>query len=295
MIDKIEILQHGECRDFGSHSSEKSTRLLRIVAYRHELVTQLGKDCFNSLSEPSVCPRRRPPILLVQPIRHLKGNVRRLKEIQLHRRAEISLVPKDHAVVILPLHIFQVMQVMDVCCSHIKRMYHPAYSAQSVELISVIMHILRSTISPCGSTIDISFSHGTAVGTGILTDFHGLGVDTEYELSAIDGTGNGLADMLAKLLGQLATLIELATSNQVGNGVRTLLVQTIEQVILAINTESLGCDGQSHHFQVGKGGNNASARYISLLVYLISCTFLAYLKNVSELCNEVVHTYDDST
>jgi len=56
----------------------------------------------------------------------------------------------------------------------------------------------------------------------------------------------------------------------------------------------LGCDGQSHHFQVGKGGNNASARYISLLVYLISCKFLAYLKNVSELCNEVVHTYDDS-
>ena len=139
MIDKIEILQHGESRDFGCHPCEESTGLLRIVAYRHELVTQLGKDRFNSLSEAPVCPRRRSPVLLVQPIRHFKGNVRRPKEVQLHRHTEIS------------------------------------------------------------------------------------------------------------------------------------------------------------HFQVGKGGNNAPARHISLLVYLISCKFLAYLKNLSELCNEVVHTYDNST
>ena len=257
MIDKIEILQLGESRNLGRHSCEEATRLLRIVAYRQELVPQLGKDRFNSLSESLVCPRRRSPILLVQPIRHLKGNVRRLKEIQLHRRAEISLVPKDHAVVILPLHIFQIMQLMDVCRSHVIRMYHPAYSAQSVELISVIMHVLRSTVSPCGSTVDIRLSHGTTVGSGILTDFHRLGVDTEYGLSAIYGTSYGLADIFAKLAGLLATLIELTTGNQVGNGTRTLLVQTIEQIILAIHTESLGCDGQSDHFQVGKGGNNA--------------------------------------
>lgn len=295
MIDKIEILQHGESRDFGCHPCEESTGLLRIVAYRHELVTQLGKDRFNSLSEAPVCPRRRSPVLLVQPIRHFKGNVRRPKEVQLHRRAEISLVPKNHAVVILPLHIVQIMQVMDVCRSHVIRMYHPTYSAQGVELISVIVHVLRSAVSPCGSTVNVRLSHGTAVGTGILTDFHRLGVDTEDGLSAIYGTGNGLADILAKLASQLAALIVLTTGNQVGNCTRTFLIQTVEQIILAINTESLGCDGQSYHFQVGKGGNNAPARHISLLVYLISCKFLAYLKNLSELCNEVVHTYDNST
>ena len=41
MIEKIEILQHGECRDLGSHSCEETSRLLCIVSYHHELVIEL--------------------------------------------------------------------------------------------------------------------------------------------------------------------------------------------------------------------------------------------------------------
>lgn len=33
--------------------------------------------------------------------------------------------------------------------------------------------------------------------------------------------------------------------------------------------------------------------YGPLLVYLISCKLFAYLKNYSELCNEVVHDCDE--
>lgn len=71
MIDKAEILQHGESRDFGSHPCEEAPGLFRIVAYCHELVAKLEKDGFNSLSEPLVCPRWRSPVLLVQPIEQI--------------------------------------------------------------------------------------------------------------------------------------------------------------------------------------------------------------------------------
>ena len=43
MIDKIEILQHSECRHLGFHSGEETAWLLRIVAYHHEMVIQLRK------------------------------------------------------------------------------------------------------------------------------------------------------------------------------------------------------------------------------------------------------------
>lgn len=51
MIEKIEILQHGECRYLGSHPREDARRLLGIIAYHHEMVIQLRKDSLNSLSE----------------------------------------------------------------------------------------------------------------------------------------------------------------------------------------------------------------------------------------------------
>ena len=75
MIEKIEILQHCEGCNLGSHPCEEASRLLCIVAYHHEMVIQLRKDCFNSLSETLVGPCGRCPVLLVQPIRSIKGNV----------------------------------------------------------------------------------------------------------------------------------------------------------------------------------------------------------------------------
>ena len=49
MIDKIDVLQHCECGDLFCHSCKKSYWLLCIVAYHHESVIQLGKDCFDSI------------------------------------------------------------------------------------------------------------------------------------------------------------------------------------------------------------------------------------------------------
>ena len=141
----------------------------------------------------------------------------------------------------------------------------------------------------------IILSHLALVGSCVLADLDGFGVNTEYILASVNAARYCLTDALAKLACQLTALIELTTRNQIRDGSRALLVQAVEQIVLAIHAESLGSYGKSYDFQVGKGGNYASAGDISLLVYLISSKFLAYLKNVSELCNEVVHTYDDST
>lgn len=64
MIEKIEILRHREYGNFGGHPCEKTSRLLHIVAYHHELVVKLRKERLDSLSEMFVGPFRRIPVLL---------------------------------------------------------------------------------------------------------------------------------------------------------------------------------------------------------------------------------------
>ncbi len=125
MIEKIEILQHRESCDFGCHSSEKARWLLGIVAYHHQVVVQLGEDRLNSLSVPLVSPQRRPPVLLVQPVRNFKGDVCRGKQVLLYWSTQISFVAKYHTVMIFPLNILQVMEVMYVGCGHVIGMYAP--------------------------------------------------------------------------------------------------------------------------------------------------------------------------
>lgn len=73
MLEKIEIRQHGEGHDLCSHPSEESFWFLCIIAYHHEMVIQLRKNFLNSLSETFVDPSRQCAVLLVQPIRHIKG------------------------------------------------------------------------------------------------------------------------------------------------------------------------------------------------------------------------------
>ena len=92
MIEKIEILQHGEGRNLGSHPREEAGRLLGIITYHHEMVIQLRKDSLDPFPETFVCPGRLCPILLVQPIWHIKSNVDSLKQVQLHGCAQIPLV-----------------------------------------------------------------------------------------------------------------------------------------------------------------------------------------------------------
>ena len=86
MIEKIEILQHGEGCNHGSHPREEARGFLCIVAYHHEVVIQLRKDSLNSLSETLVGPRRWRPVFLVQPVRDIKGNVGSLKQDQLYMK-----------------------------------------------------------------------------------------------------------------------------------------------------------------------------------------------------------------
>ena len=46
---------------------------------------------------------------------------------------------------------------------------------------------------------------------------------------------------------------------------------------------------------VREGGDNPAARNISTLINEISCKLFVYLTYFTELCNEVVYGYDDST
>ena len=295
MIEKIDILQHGEDSHLGFHSGEEAAWLLGIVAYHHEVVIQLRKDGLDSLTEAFVSPCRWTPVLLVQPVWDIKCNVYGFKQVQLYGSTQVSLISKYHAVSVFPLHIFKILQVMHVGGSHVEGVYDSGDTAQGVELISIIVHVLRGAVAPGGCMLYVVLSHLTPVGTGILADLYRLGVNAEDGLATIYCLGYGLTDILAKHHGLLATLVVLPTCNQVGNGSRTFRVQPLEEVVLAVNTQCLCCDGKCHHLQIGEGGNDTTSRDISLLIYIISCKFLADLKNFSELCDEVAHIYDNST
>ena len=295
MIEKIDVLQHGEGSHLGFHSGEESVWLLGIVAYHHEVVIQLRKDGLDSLSEAFIGPCRWSPVLLVQPVWDIKCNVCGFKQIQLNGSTQVALISKYHAVAVFPLHIFKILQVMHVGCCHVEGVYDSCDATQSMELISIIVHVLRCTIAPRGRMLYVVLPHLTPVGMCILADLYRLGVNTEDSLSSIYRLGYGLTDILAKHHGFLATLVVLPTRNQVGNGSRAFRVQPLEEVVLAVNTQCLCCDGKCHHLQIGEGGNDTTSRDISLLIYLIFCKFLADFKNFSELCDEVAHIYDNST
>src|SRR3712207_1581620 len=181
MIDKIEILQHGESSDFGSHSGKKALWLLGIVAYHHQMVVQLGKNRLNSLPVPLVSPQRRPPVLLVQPVRDFKGDVCRGKQVLLHGSTQISLVPKDHTVMIFPLYVLQVVEVMHIGCGHVIGMYDTCCAAKCMELVAVVVHVLRGAIAPGWSMLYISLAHRTSFCTCVLAHLDRLGINAEYK------------------------------------------------------------------------------------------------------------------
>ena len=82
MIEKIEILQHGEGRYLVRHLREEARRFLGIVAYHHEMVIQLRKYCLNSLPKTFLGPGGRCQVLLVQPVRHIQGDVCSIKHAE---------------------------------------------------------------------------------------------------------------------------------------------------------------------------------------------------------------------
>ena len=295
MIEKVEILQHGECRYLGRHPREEARRLLGIIAYHHEMVIQLRKDSLNSLSEAFVGPCGRCPVLLVQPIWYIKDNVGSLKQVHLYGSTQVAFVPEDRTVVVLPLHILEILQVMHIGCSHVVGVYDSCDTTQSMKLIAIVVHVLRCTVAPGWCMLYIIPSHLTSAGTRVLAHLDRFGIDAEDILASVNSLSNGLTNAFSKRHRLLAPLVVLPTGNQVWNGSRTLGVQPVEEVVLAVETECLCCNGKSHHLQVGEGGDNTAASDISFLVYLIFCKFLANLKNFSELCDEVAHIYDHST
>ena len=295
MIEKIEILQHRESCDFGCHSCEEARWLLGIVAYHHQMVVQLREDRLNSLSVLLVSPQRRSPVLLIQPIWYFKGDVSRCEQVLLYRSTQIPLVAKYHTVMVFPLNVLQVVEVMYIGCSHVIGVYNSRCTAKGMEFVAVVMHVLRGTIAPGGSMVYISLAHRASFGACVLAHLDRLGVNAEHKLSAVNSLCNGLTDILAKLTSQLPALIELTAGYKIWNRVRILSAQTGKEIVLTVNTECFCRDGKCHNLQVGECWNDATARNITSLVYLISCKLLADLKNFSELCNEVVHSNDDST
>lgn len=143
MITEIDILQHGHRADLCSGVCKKPARLLGIVSDHHELVVELRENGFNPLAELPVGPAWLFPVLLVQPIGMLKPNVYAGEEVELHRSTEIAFVCKHRAIVVFPLCIIKIMNVMDVSYGHVIRMDDTIYSADAMELISVVDHILR--------------------------------------------------------------------------------------------------------------------------------------------------------
>ena len=155
MIEKIDILQHGEGSHLCFHSGKEAAWLLGIVAYHHEVVIQLRKDGLDSLSEAFVCPCRWSPVFLVQPVWDIKCNVCGFKQIQLYGSTQVALVSKYHAVAVLPLHIFKILQVMHVGSGHVEGVYDSSDATQSMELVAVIVHVLRGTVAPRGCVLYI--------------------------------------------------------------------------------------------------------------------------------------------
>ncbi len=159
--------------------------------------------------------------------------------------------------------------------------------------MAVIMHALRGTIAPLGCPLIIIASHGASFGPRILAYFDGFGVDAENIFPAIHGGGNVFAYLLPKWSRDFAPLIELSAADQVGKSIALFGFKPFEQIVLAIIAERLGSGGEGDDFEVGKLGHNAAMGAVPVPVYTIPGVFLDYVKNFTELYDEVVHKRED--
>lgn len=294
MINEIDILQNRERRNFSGDSGKQALRLLCIVTYHQKLVIELREYSFDSLTESFVSPYWRPPVFLIESVRHLKGYMSHVEKVLLDVSTEIPHVSQHQAIAVLPFDIIKIMQVMYVCRSHVTGMDNATNTTDCVEFIPVIMHILRCAIAPGRSSFRIVLAHGTTGCSRILTDLYWLGVNAENILFSVDGRRYVFTDFLTQTVCLLSALIILASGNKIGNVFSALNVQTVEQIIFTVYTEDLGSSGKCHYLQIGELGHDTSARDISETVYTISGKFFEYVEYFSELYNEVVHKRDDS-
>ena len=68
------------------------------------------------------------------------------------------------------------MKIVNTGRCHIVRMYNTMYSADSMELISIVVYTLGCAIAPVGRSLTIIPSHGAALGSCVLTNFDRFGV-----------------------------------------------------------------------------------------------------------------------
>ena len=294
MINVIDILQNSKRRDFSRNAGKETYWLLCVIAYHQELVIELGEESLDSFSKFPVCPNRRSPVLLVEPIWDLQRDMCHVKQVLLNVGAKITLVAKHQAIVILPFDILKIIEVMNVGRSHVIAEDDSAYSTDCMELISVVMHILGGAVSPGRSQIRCFSAHSAACGSGILTYLYRFRVDTEHILASVHCRGYVFADFFAKMIGEFAALIILATGYKIGESVGTLVSQPIKKVVFTVDAEDFRRGGKSEDFQIGELWNYPSARCISKVIYAVSGKFFEYVKDFSELYDEVVHKRDDS-
>ena len=50
VVDKINVLKHGEGAHLGCNSCKDAHHMFSVVAYQHELVVKLGINCFYALA-----------------------------------------------------------------------------------------------------------------------------------------------------------------------------------------------------------------------------------------------------
>ena len=295
MINEIDILHERHCYDFACHAGEKTAGLFCVVSYHHKIVIKPGEYRFDSFTEPFVCPCRRTPVFLIQPVWNFKSDIGRVKEILLNISTKTTLISKHHAIMIFPAYVIEIMEVMNARGSHVIRMYDTTYATDSMELITIIVHSLRSTVSPVGSRLEIVTTYGTAFCPCVLTYLYRLGINAEYILGAINGDSYILANFLSKTSRQFASGIEQPSADQVWEILLTLMVQTIKKEILAIKSERLGGYAKSNDFKVGKLGNNTTTWYVSEFIYTISGEILADSEDSDEICYEVAHKQCNSS
>ena len=101
------------------------------------------------------------------------------------------------------------------------------------------MQALRGAVSPIWTRVGVVATHGTAFCPCVLADLYWFGINAEYIFGAINGYGYILADFFGKSGSKLTSGIELSATDQVGQILLTLMVQTMKKKILAVEAEGL--------------------------------------------------------
>ena len=107
------------------------------------------------------------------------------------------------------------MKIVNTGRCHIVRMYNTMYSADSMELISIVVYTLGCAIAPVGRSLTIIPSHDAALGSCVLTNFDRFGVDAKDILGSVNGNCHIFADFFCKPGRQLVPGIELPSADQV--------------------------------------------------------------------------------